>query len=347
MSIKGLLKRGRSSDDEDEEPGYFMSALVIDDSLWSDNAVNQAFRAKLVALFAAPKLSVTLDAISTLLNMSIIVIYILYLDAIHDFTDDIETNKTGMMYFYFLRASHTFFMVDLVIRLITSKNPRSFILSIHFLIEIVTIIPFLFIGFNSKDITGESIRFCMMLDTLRGVLCKRIFDNLDNVPIFVDVNLKDYRESWSYLLLLITAVVFPTAIITYLETLSSYPEMVNASGTDNSFWINMYFILYTCSVVGYGAALENPYSFPAITLYIIFSLYLLPNIFADLLSKMGSQSQWARAKYEKQNEEEDHIVLLGEISDSSLTNFLQEYFNEDHAGEGRQCVIVRNCVPSH
>ena len=229
--------------------------------------------------------------------MSIIVIYILYLDAIHDFTDDIETNKTGMMYFYFLRAGHTFFLVDLIIRFITSKNPRSFILSVHFLIEILTIIPFLWIGFSANDITGEPIRFCMMLDTLRGVLCKRIFDSLDLFSW--DVNLKDYRESWNYILLLITAVVFPTAIITYLETLSSYPEMVNESGTDNSFWINMYFILYTCSVVGYGAALENPYSFPAITLYIIFSLYLLPSIFADLLSKMGSQSQWARAKYEK------------------------------------------------
>ena len=40
MSIKGLLKRGKSSDDEEEEPGYFMSALVIDDSLWSDDARN-------------------------------------------------------------------------------------------------------------------------------------------------------------------------------------------------------------------------------------------------------------------------------------------------------------------
>ena len=40
-------------------------------------------------------------------------------------------------------------------------------------------------------------------------------------------------------------------------------------------------------------------------------------------------------------------MLLGDISDSSLVNFLQEYFNEDHAGEGRQCVILRNCIPSH
>ena len=43
------------------------------------------------------------------------------------------------------------------------------------------------------------------------------------------------------------------------------------------------------------------------------------------------------------------MVLIGEISDSSLVNFLQEYFHEDHVtgNEGKQCVVLRNCIPSH
>ena len=43
-------------------------------------------------------------------------------------------------------------------------------------------------------------------------------------------------------------------------------------------------------------------------------------------------------------------MLIGEISDSSLINFLSEYFSVDHikpGDDGKQCVVLRNCTPSH
>jgi potassium large conductance calcium-activated channel subfamily M alpha protein 1 len=36
-----------------------------------------------------------------------------------------------------------------------------------------------------------------------------------------------------------------------------------------------------------------------------------------------------------------HIVLIGAVSQSSLTNFLEEYFHEDHGNKVRHCVLMR------
>jgi hypothetical protein len=38
----------------------------------------------------------------------------------------------------------------------------------------------------------------------------------------------------------------------------------------------------------------------------------------------------------------DHIVLLGHITNSNMENFFDEYFNEDHEGGPRHCVIMVN-----
>ena len=88
--------------------------------------------------------------------------------------------------------------------------------------------------------------------------------------------------------MLLTSIVFPASFVSYLETLESYPEMIDADGNDKSFWPQVYFILYTCSLVGYGASLNNTISMQFIAFFIIYSLYQLPLILGEMLSKMGS-----------------------------------------------------------
>ena len=108
-----------------------------------------------------------MDATSTLLNLSTIVMYIFYLDRIHGFIDDWESNKLGKIYLLFLKVSHVFFLVDFLLRVITAKQIKAYLLSIDSFVEIFTIVPFLAIGLTKKDLNGDWFRFCMMLDTLR------------------------------------------------------------------------------------------------------------------------------------------------------------------------------------
>lgn len=202
-------------------------------------------------------------------------------------------------------------------------------------VEIFTIMPFLIIGLTSGNINGDWFRFCMMMDTLRTMQCKRIFYQMDVVFKMNQARLTEKREIVELTLIIFTSVVFPSAFLTWVETLESYPNMVSDDGVDNSFFLQVYFVLTTMSVVGYGSSLTSVYSQVFITFFLLYTLYRIPNTFAEIMERMRSKSQWARAKYEKLSADQNYVVLIGDISDSSLINFLSEFFHEDHGSEGK------------
>ena len=135
-------------------------------------------------------------------------------------------------------------------------------------------------------------------------------------------------------LIIFTSVVFPSAFLTWMETYDSYPNMKNSAGNDNSFFLQVYFVLTSISIVGYGSSLTKTISQIFITFFLIYALYAIPNTFNEINDRMRSKSKWARAKYEKLSADQNYVVLIGDISDSSLTNFLGEFFHTDHGNEG-------------
>ena len=200
-----------------------------------------------------------MDVISTILNLTTVIWYIFYLDKIREFTDKLnncDLSKRGYVYLIFLKVSHVVFMVDYILRLATAKFPKKYILSFDSLIELSTIVPFLYIGLMACNLDGKEIRFCMMLDTLRTLLCKRFFDQIDNIFVGTSARLTEKREFAELALMIVTSIVFPSAFLTWVETLESYPSLVNDAGTDNSFFLQVYFVLTTMSIVGYGSSLN-------------------------------------------------------------------------------------------
>ena len=121
-----------------------------------------------------------MDASTTILNLTTIILYIIYLDRIHAYIDT-ENKNIGNFYLLFLKASHVFFLIDYLLRLMTAKQIKNFLISMDSFLEILTLVPFLSIGLTSKDLNGDWFRFCMMLDTLRTMQCKRIFYQSDIV----------------------------------------------------------------------------------------------------------------------------------------------------------------------
>ena len=255
VRLKGLLRRG-SSEEEEEPVNYFMQGLVINRSKYFKSGNNQAFRIKMVQFFSGAEFSFALDSIATLLNAATVIWYILFLDMIHFHTDDPAYYPLGDVYLYFLKIAHVFFFFDFILRLMTNKNPTKFLLSVESVVEIVTIVPFLSIVMTSDNIDADEVRFCMVLDTLRCILCKRIFDQPKTLESMFPKGAKGFtekRETADLMLIIITSIVFPAAFLTWNETLAYYPNMVSPdSGVNNSFWHQVYFILTTMSLVGYG-----------------------------------------------------------------------------------------------
>ena len=64
----------------------------------------------------------------------------------------------------------------------------------------------------------------------------------------------EMREFAELSFIIVTSIVFPSAFLTWVETVDSYPSTVN-DGTDNSFFLQVYFVLTTMSIVGYGSSL--------------------------------------------------------------------------------------------
>lgn len=60
-----------------------------------------------------------------------------------------------------------------------------------------------------------------------------------------------------------------------------------------------------------------------------------------------AKSPWALAKFEKIGKDVPHLILMGQISESNLKNFLDEFFHEDHEGSKKQCVVIQNMRPSN
>ena len=64
--------------------------------------------------------------------------------------------------------------------------------------------------------------------------------------------------------------------------------MVNASGTDNSFFPQIYYVLTTISVVGYATALESAYSRLLISAFLVYAVGKFPIIITNMIQKLGS-----------------------------------------------------------
>ena len=95
------------------------------------------------------------------------------------------------------------------------------------------------------------------------------------------------------------------------------------------------------SVIGYGSYYYTIY-------FRILTIILLCVIMASIgdqtsiiMENISAKSSFMTKSYSVISNVE-HIVLLGHITNSNMANFFEEYFNEDHEGGPRHCVIMVN-----
>lgn len=71
----------------------------------------------------------------------------------------------------------------------------------------------------------------------------------------------------------------------------------------------------------------------------------IPEQSGKIYTLLSSKSIYERRKY-KSTENIPHIVMIGNVSDTAMFNFLVEYFHEDHSDLQRNCVIMLPHRPS-
>lgn len=82
-------------------------------------------------------------------------------------------------------------------------------------------------------------------------------------------------------------------------------------------------------------------------MFIAIILVVVPDQCSRLINLVNSKSVYAMNSYKK-IDKVDFIVLIGSVSASSLSNFLDEYFHKDHNENDdvtRHCVLMQPFGP--
>jgi hypothetical protein len=106
-------------------------------------------------------------------------------------------------------------------------------------------------------------------------------------------------------------------------------------------------MIVTCTTVGYGdiSPKSDVGRFAAMTM-ISFAIITVPSMTNELISKMSQQSIYARAKYIPKTAKSRHVLICGDSSSSSLREFFEELFHEDHDVTNLYAVILQPGYPN-
>jgi hypothetical protein len=73
---------------------------------------------------------------------------------------------------------------------------------------------------------------------------------------------------------------------------------------------------------------------------IAFAIIVIPKMTNELIEKMSLQSVYARATYFPKSRFSKHIVIVGTLKSTSLDDFFDELFHDDHENGDLNAVIL-------
>jgi hypothetical protein len=80
---------------------------------------------------------------------------------------------------------------------------------------------------------------------------------------------------------------------------------------------------------------------------ISFAIITVPQMTNELIEKMGLMSVYARAFYIPKTRSTQHVLICGDLNSSSIHEFFEELFHEDHDATNLHAVVLHPGLPSH
>jgi hypothetical protein len=110
----------------------------------------------------------------------------------------------------------------------------------------------------------------------------------------------------------------------------------------------MYYMLVTIATVGYGDVTPQTAMgrFAAMGMIVV-AIIIVPQMTNELMEKLSRQSVYARASYEPKTHNSSHVLVCGDVTSSSLEEFFQELFHEDHDSTNLYAVVLQPTAPSY
>ena len=98
--------------------------------------------------------------------------------------------------------------------------------------------------------------------------------------------------------------------------------------------------------MGFGSSFGSVEGRIFIVIFFGALVVVIPELSSRLIDLLNSKSKYARIDYANYNSVNiEHIVLIGTVPQTSLKNFLEEYFHADHGDRTRHCVLMMPTRP--
>lgn len=205
------------------------------------------------------------------------------------------------------------------------------------IIDVFTIVSTIYVGRSSPPTMRSDTKFGVMvvyilhlLRNFRILRCLRVEVKFNLIEDAVD------RYMGEIALYAASMILFFAAVINFLE---------DAQPLKFHTW--MYFIWVTITTVGYGDFTpKTELGRIAVMGIIAFAIISVPKVTNELIEKMSLQSVYMRAVYLPKSRNSKHIVICGDIQSTSLNDFFDELFHEDHENVDLSAILLIPAAPS-
>lgn len=232
------------------------------------------------------------------------------------------------------------FLIELLLNFFLAQHRMLFLFNLLNLADIFTCaFPLLATSKNStiKKVVEAARSFRVL--KVSKYLYKSIKNNRNEVAKQVSI----------MILYIMTQIFIFTLLFRIIENdyVLFYVNLGNQSLKNRSeFHEILYFTVVTISTVGFGDIYPvTEFGRVICTGLVVFNFYLIPKQTNELIKFMSMSSVYSREVY-KSNIEIPHLVICGNVSVDSLTNFCQELFHVDHGLQDRNAVIIQQSLPS-
>lgn len=231
------------------------------------------------------------------------------------------------------------FMFDWCLSFFIADHKINHIMSFFSMVDLLTVIP-IWITRNTPQVYySQIVSFTDFLVFLvYGLTTTRILRALRLRQKLIQAIEDDVQRCLGEMTLAITIMIlFNSALMQYLEQ----------EEQDYPFHTWTYYMLVTVATVGYGdISPKTDLGRGAAMAMIAFAIVTIPKMSNELIAAMSRQSIYARIHYTPKSKRSAHVIICGDLKSTSITEFFNEIFHEDHQSDNLHAVIIQPDQPS-
>ena len=210
--------------------------------------------------------------------------------------------------------------------------------SFYSVVDLLTVIP-MFVTYNVAmpnvnyiyNVSDALLYTAFAMNTTRILRALRFGRKLARIQDAVE------RFVGEISLNIVVMILFFAAVMQFLE----------ATFQPHDYHTWMYYIWVTIATVGYGDITpKSTQGRIAAMMMIGFSIISIPKMTNELIEKMSLQSVYMRNVYVPKTQQSKHVVICGDLTSTSLDEFFEELFHEDHENVDLNAILLLPSPPT-